>query len=357
MASLAIWTRPFRPRISPLELLTFALFAMGSFPVLQGVRLQNLSLIAAAFLALSVLLLTSQHLLLAGIFLAVSTFKPQFTIVLIPWLVLWAANDWRRRQSLVWSFLASMLLLIGVGEWLVPGWISNFIRIVHAYKQYTFGHSLIDVWFPAPLGQLVTAVLLLAALALCWHRRSSPASSPRFFLAIALMLAATVTIIPTLAPHAQLLLVPGLLYLYCNRAVILRSRKLVRLAFVAVCLLVAWQWVAAAGLAFAAMTIPENALLRWWTVPLYPSPLLPLAVSLALSCLIGIEGWGTSVGQRLDSAQLPKKLPSSAILQGIMAKNKISPQCSSTQSAFLEALGLYCASGPLSHSYFGGMEQ
>jgi hypothetical protein len=171
------------------------------------------------------------------------------------------------------------------------------------------------------------------------------------------MLAATVTIIPTLAPHAQLLLVPGLLYLYCNRAVILRSRKRARLAFVAVWLLVAWQWVAAAGLAFAGMIMPWNALLRWWTVPLYPSPLLPLAVSLALSCLLGIKVSGTGDGQCLDSPQLPKKLPSSAILQGIMAKNKISPQCSSTQSAFLEALGFYCASGLLSHSYFGGMEQ
>jgi hypothetical protein len=230
-------------------------------------------------------------LLLAGIFLAVSTFKPQFTIVMVPWLAIWTVRDWRRRQSLAWSFLTSMLLLIGVSEWLLPNWIGDFLRVVHAYRQYTFGRSLLDLWFTPHGGPIVAAALLLAVLALSWQYLRHPASSPGFFLVISLILAATLTVIPTLAPHTQLLLLPGFLCLYHYRGVASGSTLLARSALVAVWLLLAWQWVIVTGLAAAAALRPARDLLSWWQVPLYTSPLLPLAVVFALGCLIRTRTW------------------------------------------------------------------
>lgn len=294
LASLVLWLRGFHFRVPPVQLLTLALLTIGSFPVLQGLRLQNLSLIAAALLGLSLVLLSAGHLTLAGIFLAASTLKPQFTIVLVLWLAFWTVSDWRRRQSLAWSFLASMLLLIGGSEWLLPGWIGYFLRVVQAYRQYTFGRSLLDVWFTPRAGPYAAAVLLVAVLALCWQFRCHPADSPGFLLAISIVLAATLVVIPTLAPHAQLLLLPGFLCLHRFRSVLWRSMRLARLSLLAACILLVWPWIAAAGLTLAATLLPMSALLRWWELPLYPSPLFPLAILLALSCLIRTRTWPSS---------------------------------------------------------------
>jgi len=286
LGSFLLWLRAFHFQLSPLHALTLALFTVGSFPVLQGIRLQNLSLLAAGFLAAALFLLTSQHLILAGIFLAASTFKPQFTIVLLPWLTFWTIRDWRRRQPLAWSFLASMLLLLGGSEWLLPGWIHHFLGIARAYTQYTFGRSLLDVWFTPRVGPFVAAALLLAVFALCWPYRRHPSDSPAHFLTISLLLAATLVVIPTLAPHAQLLLLPGFLCLYRYRDALRRSHRFGRLSLLAAWLLLAWPWVAVTALTSAAVVFPVRALLRWWELPLYTSPLLPFAVLLALACLI-----------------------------------------------------------------------
>ena len=291
VGTLVMWLRGLHFRAPPVQLLTLAFFTLGSFPVLEGLRLQNLSVIAAGLLAAAVALLTAEHLTLAGILLAASTFKPQFIIVLVPWLAIWTVSDWRRRQSLAWSFIASMLLLIGGSEWFMPGWIGNFLGIAQAYRKYTFGHSVLDVWFTPHAGAFVAAALLLAVLALCWRYRSNRADSPGFFLAISLVLAATVVVIPTLAPHAQLLLLPAFLCLVRYRSVLWRSMRLARLALFAVWLLLAWPWTIAAGFVLAAALLPLNALIPRWELPLYTSPLLPVAILLALGCLIRTRTW------------------------------------------------------------------
>jgi hypothetical protein len=301
LGSLGLWLRAFHFRGPPLEWLTLALFTLGSFPVLQGIRMQNLSVIAAAILTLSVVLLSTGHLSLGGVLLAASTFKPQFTLVLVPWLTLWAASDWRRRQSFLWSFLASMVVLIGASEWMLPGWQNGFLNVVHAYRHYTFGHSLLDVWFTPRVGPFAAAGLLLVVLALCWKCRRAEADSPRFLAAISIMLAATITVIPTLAPHTQVLLLPGFLCLHFHRLLLWRSNRWARLALLGLCLLFAWPWLAAAGLTLAAVLLPTSELLRWWDVPLYTSPLLPLAVLLPLCCLIRIRIWPDDAG--LDPAR------------------------------------------------------
>ena len=286
LLSLALWLRAFRLRLSPLSRLTVAFFVLGSFPVLQALKLQNLSLLAAAFVAITLSLLSGNQFALAGIFLAASTFKPQFTVVLIPWLLLWTFADWPRRRSLVVSFLATLSLLVLLGEWLVPGWIPNFLQVVNAYRHYTYGHSLLDVWFAPTFGPVASVGLLLGALALCWPHRSEAADAPRFLLATSLLLAANVVVIPTLAPHAQLLLLPGFLCLMPAINARWISTSFARVLRAAVWMLTAWPWAAAFGLCLAGLWLPVARLYRFWQVPLYTSPLLPMAVWLALAFLV-----------------------------------------------------------------------
>jgi hypothetical protein len=282
--SLALWLRFLRFRPSPLLWLTLAFFTLGSFPALQAIRLQNLSVIAAATIALSLFFLSADRLRLAGIFLALSTFKPQFSAGLILGLALWISSDWRRRRPLAWSFLLTMLLLFLISTWLVPGWVHTFFSVVRAYRHYTYGHSLLDVWFTPAWGAFIAACLLLSALALCWKYRSEPADSERFSAVISLLLAVTLLVIPTLAPHAQLLLLPGFLYMLHSRST--SSGRLAPMAVAAAWALLAWPWIIAFALMTASLRAPIPRLLRFWQLPLYTSPLLPLAVSLALGCLL-----------------------------------------------------------------------
>ncbi len=284
--SLALWLRMLSCRPSPLRWLTLAFFALGSFPALQALQLQNLSVIAAALIALTLFLLAGNHLVLAGILLAFSTFKPQFLVVLLVWLGLWTISDWRRRRPMAWSFLATMLLLILTSEWLVPRWMHSFLNVLRAYRQYTYGHSLLDVWFTPTWGPPLAGCLLLLAFALCWKCRLQQPDSMEFASATILFLALTLIMIPTLAPHTQLLLLPGFLLLVGSGAASPMSGMLRRLAFAAAWTLLAWSWIAACGLLLASIRLPLSTLLRFWDVPLYTSPLLPLAVCLATASLL-----------------------------------------------------------------------
>ncbi|HXM22931.1 MAG TPA: glycosyltransferase family 87 protein [Terriglobales bacterium] len=289
LMSLSLWLYALRWRLSAAELGILAVFTFGSFPVLQGLRLQNLSLLVAFLVAATLASLAADYFTVAGLLLASTTIKPQFVILLIPWLALWIMGDWRRRQRMAWSFSATMSALILGSEVLDPGWISRFLTVVRAYRQYTYGHSLLDVWFTPRIGSVVAVVLVLVVLALCWRCRSYPAQSSLFFLACSLVLAATLVVIPTLEPHAQLLLLPGFLFLVRHGRGIWRSGKIARLFLTAAWVLLGWAWVAAFGMLVTAIWLPAGTLLRFWALPLYTSPLLPFGILIVLGFLLGNE--------------------------------------------------------------------
>ncbi len=183
-----------------------------------------------------------------------------------------------------------MFLLVGVSEWLLPDWISGFLGAVRAYRHYTYGHSLLDVWFTPTWGPIAAAFVLLAVLALCWKHRRQASDSPNFMVVTSLVLAATLVIIPTLAPHAQILLLPGILCLLQSRTLPSPSPspagRLLRLVLAGTWTLLAWPWIAVFALLLAAVKFPTHTLLHFWELPLYTSPILPMALVFGLTCLL-----------------------------------------------------------------------
>jgi hypothetical protein len=290
-ASVILWIHLLRFRRSPTDLLTILIFTFATLPVLEGLWLQNLSLVAAGVLFLAIFLLAKNRLVLAGILLAISSFKPQFTTVLIPWLMIWTVSNWRRRQPLAWSFAASMSALVGASEWFLPGWIGDFLRTVNAYTRYTFGSSLLDLWFTHHVAPFAAAAVTLGVLALCWPYRHYPANSPASLAAVSLVLATTLVVIPTLAPHTQILLLPGFLCLLQHRLCSSEPRLSLNLTLSAAWSLLGWPWIAVIGMTIAAFIFSPDALLRWWELPLYTSPILPLVVAVALGFLIHRQSW------------------------------------------------------------------
>ena len=286
LASMALWLWAWRISISPWQWIAFALFAFGSFPVLQGLKLLNLSVIAAGLITLAMALLYAEYPVWAGIVLAVSAFKPQFVVLLVPWLALWSCADLKRRWRFALSFVATMLLLILGSEILLPSGLADFLAVARAYQHYTYGHSLLDVWFTPKFAPLACAATVLATMKVTWRSLAAPANTAGFVGAISLLLTTTVLVIPTMEPHAQLLLLPGLIFLAQSYSSTGGSRSIGRLLLAGTGAMLVWPWIAALGLMAALFWVPIASLLRFWEVPLYTSPLLPLAVFLALAYLL-----------------------------------------------------------------------
>lgn len=286
LLSLGLWLRALRWQISPLELFTIGAFTLGSYPALQVMELQNLSVVAACLVAGGLACIVANRFVLAGFLLSIATFKPQFVVILIPWLAVWTISRWRERRRLAWSFLGGMALLLLSSELLLRGWIADFFRVILAYRKYTYGHSLLDIWFSQRIGPFVAIALLLVVIALCSKYASAPAQDVSFFLLCCLALATTLLVIPSIEPHAQLLLLPGALALARYQNFIWESGRLHRLLLAATLCLFGWEWITALGLTLAAIWLPHKVLFGWWMLPLYTSPLLPLGILLCCGPLV-----------------------------------------------------------------------
>src|SRR5205085_11189765 len=114
--SLKLWLYAMDWEVRRFKLLIISLFVLGSYPSLQGMKLQNLSVLAACLIAGGIACVVTSRLVIAGILLSAATFKPQFVVLLIVWLALWTSGDWRTRRSLAWSFLASSAVLLSGTE-------------------------------------------------------------------------------------------------------------------------------------------------------------------------------------------------------------------------------------------------
>jgi lipopolysaccharide/colanic/teichoic acid biosynthesis glycosyltransferase len=155
-----------RPSVADTAILVILTF--GSFAVVQGIKLQQLSLVVNGIMAASAAALVGGQFVLAGVLLALATFKPQLALPMASWLALWSVSDWRRRQGFVWSFAITMAVLLAGSEYVLPGWISRFRDAVSAYSEYTQGaSSLLEVLTTPAIGKiLVAATILLAVFAL-----------------------------------------------------------------------------------------------------------------------------------------------------------------------------------------------
>ena len=207
--SVLLWLRVIRWQISAPAKIVWIVLLMGSFPAIQGFKLQQLTLLMTALLAGAMYAVTRRHLVWAGILLALASIKPQLIFLLALWLLIWVAGNWRERQRLFWSFAASLALMVAGGELLLPGWIGKFRDASAAYYQYTGGgKSVLDVMLTPLLGRSVAVVLVATALVLLWRSRHAREDTVDFQWALCLVLATSLLVIPMFAPYNQLLLVP-----------------------------------------------------------------------------------------------------------------------------------------------------
>jgi len=278
-AAVWMWLRVLAWRPHAAATCILLVLTLGSFPAIQGFKLEQLSLLVCGLVAGCAMLVTGGYLALAGFVLALATIKPQLALPFAGWLAVWAFADWKARRMLIWGFIATMMALIAGGEFLLPGWVGRFREAVVAYREYTGGAgSALDVMITPTAGKILTSLIVLGIIAACLLVRRHRAESVPFVLVSSLVLAATVVIIPTFAPYNQLLLLPAIFLLLRSHEEIWQSGWAQRAMVIICASMVVWPWMMAASLTLASAVLPVEKIESAWQLPLYTSLEIPLAV-------------------------------------------------------------------------------
>jgi len=274
--SVWLWLRVLRWRLPPLATAICIVLTLGSFPAVQGVKLQQLSLLVAALLAGSAACLASGFLFWGGALLALATIKPQLAWPLVAWLLVWAMSDWRNRRRFLFGFALVMALLLSGAQIILPGWWWMFILAIQRYHRYTQNQSVLLV--PWAFSGILVAVAVLACVFFLWKLRGEPAASEEFGSAIALVLALTVLVVPMYAPYNQLLMLPAMLVLVRERSLFISRPRGVRFLHLAALFALVWQWIASFTLCGAYLFASPVWALTGWKLPFFATFALPVLV-------------------------------------------------------------------------------
>jgi hypothetical protein len=278
VVTVLLWLRVVRWNMSTSYALVLAVLALGWLPMVQGIKLQQLSLFVAALLASCGACLTGSWLLLSGGLLALATIKPQLTWPIALWLLIWAASDWRARKRFVFGFAVMMILLLVGAELLLPGWQWMFIEAIGQYHRYTQNQSVLVWMFGSVAGRIFEVVCVVACSALVWRSRRRPPTSAEFGRAIALVLALTVVVVPMFAPYNHVLLLPAILMLIQTATSDAKLLPAFRLAGLTGFLLLVWPWIATIALMFVYPWITANLRQHLWPMPFYSNFMLPIFI-------------------------------------------------------------------------------
>ncbi len=298
VASVLLWLSVLGWKPSFGTTVIFIVLLLGWLPMVQGIKLQQLSLLVAALLASCGACLVGGWLFCAGALLALATIKPQLAWPLVLWLLVWTGSDWRARRRFVFGFGLVMLLLLGGAELLLPGWLRMFVQAIGQYHRYTQNQSVLAWLFGSIAGRILEAASVLACALCVWPLRKESANKAAFGRALALVLALTVVIVPMFAPYNQVLLAPAILALFWRE----REREpvlpAVRWASAVGAIMLVWPWIAtlALGLAYFWLTPPLRQ--RLWPMPFYSNFMVPVFIfGLAL-----LNTWTTQPRPLRDSA-------------------------------------------------------
>jgi len=282
--SVLLWLRVVDWKPSGITALTLLALTLATFWVVQGIRLQQLTLLVAPMIAASVYFLIKNRQVPSGILLGLATVKPQIAMPLAAWLIMWACSRIHFRWKFVTAFAVTLLTLGVVGELLLPGWISEFYAAVVAYRGYTRHLSPLDELATPALGIPLSLAIGAIVAVLCWRARNRPATDDFLIWTTSLVLAANLLVIPTIAPYNQLLLLPGIFLLLrdWNKTDLVNSTVRALGWVAAACL--AWPWITAATLALLSFFTP--VVQRFWEVPLWTSIVIPIPITACLGLRI-----------------------------------------------------------------------
>ena len=303
-ATMLLWLSALKWDLDWKWRLTAVLLTLCSYSALEGLFAGQLGLLVAFLLAASLLALQRGRFFLAGIVLALTTIKPQVTVLAILFLLLWALESWRTRRGLVLGFFVTLALLVGTSLFVLPHWISSWIHTVLAYRHYTRPPLVTEVltsslgprWM-VPATLVLTLSSIVIAVILAWRSRAADAGSLRFWLTLSLLLAITaITVLPGQAVYDHLILLPGILLLIRDRREFTAAGPVpLTLALVGAVILL-WNWI----LAFALIVLrPLLSAAIFDSTPIFSLPIRS-AASLPFAVL-ALLAWSWKLNPSMDA--------------------------------------------------------
>ncbi len=141
-------------KFNPSKLAIFALllFSLFNADFAQALIDGNPSSLAALFAILALFFISRRSDILAGIFLALSTIKPQLVILFFAMIWLWAAS--KQRWRIIYSSLLTLILLLGISFVLLPSWLSEFIKDLTTYTNIaspSTPNAILSYWMPSSI--------------------------------------------------------------------------------------------------------------------------------------------------------------------------------------------------------------
>jgi hypothetical protein len=184
------------------------LLFLASFPAVDLITLQQPSGLALGLVSLAALALRRRRLAIAGAALAVATFKPSLVALACVGLVLWAAQDPRRRWRLPAGMVATLTAMCALTLAMVPTWPLWFLAQLQDYTLVNRLASPIDLLPEGGWRIGVGAAMVLINLALfAWPRASSDSEDSPPLGALALSFATTLILVPTPASYDRCFLI------------------------------------------------------------------------------------------------------------------------------------------------------
>jgi len=277
--SVALWIRMLRWPLSHPSQIAVLVLVFGSLAVVQGLKLQQITLLVAAMMAGAVALVVADRLVFTGILLGLATIKPQVVCLLLLWLAIWTLGDWKRRYRWMVSFLITVAILAGASELVLPHWIPRFWHAMHDYLHYTEGVPLLHKLLPTPWNWIVEIAAGGGAVLVCWTNRRQTAEARIFAATTCLVLAVTLLLVPSYALYNQVLLVPTILLVARERYPLWQRSAVIRALLGIGVTLLLWHWMAGLVLAVLSFVARPEWVQRGWAVPAWATPTLPLAAA------------------------------------------------------------------------------
>lgn len=204
-----LWCKAFSIDRSGLLCVTATILFLGTWPVVEGIRLGQMTLLSVSILAGASAAFRYGYFGLAGVLLGLGTFKPQLIIPLTGLLMLFTFFRWSERKQFAFGFFFTAGLLFAVAEFLSPGWIFRWLPVLSDYASYQrVNTTVFGIFFGPVLGPVLASMIWAAVGFFCWRNRHVPLHSSRFSVLLVLVVCSTDALSPFVLYTNHVLLFP-----------------------------------------------------------------------------------------------------------------------------------------------------